>query len=152
MTSEVNFGLWSHLGGLIEYFSNSSLTIHNFLIPTNFWPFFPFQVFRVRQVPHHYHPPFMNWNKRLFTWNMLTECLFQPTLTSLVLESSQETPETLPSLWPGYTSGPTREYRLNIFVSFYYRIFSTLETLEIVPYSCWKPPSSLLWRIFFFAN
>ena len=66
MTSEVKFGLWPHLGGLIEYFSNSSLTIHNFLIPTNFWPFFPFQVFPVRQVPHHYHPPFcINVNKNV---------------------------------------------------------------------------------------
>ena len=32
--------------------------IHHFLFPTNFWPFFPIPVFDVRQVPHHYHPPF----------------------------------------------------------------------------------------------
>ena len=36
MTSKVNFGLWPLLVGLIEDFSISSLTIHKFLIPTNF--------------------------------------------------------------------------------------------------------------------
>ena len=36
VTSEVSFGLWPLLVGLIEDFSISSLTIHKFLIPTNF--------------------------------------------------------------------------------------------------------------------
>ena len=36
MTSKVNFGLWPLLVGLIEDFSKSTLTIHKFLIPTNF--------------------------------------------------------------------------------------------------------------------
>ena len=36
LTSEVNFGLWPLLVGLIEDFSKSTLTIRKFLIPTNF--------------------------------------------------------------------------------------------------------------------
>ena len=38
VTSEVNFGLWPHVGGLIEYLSNSSQTIRKYAIPVNFWP------------------------------------------------------------------------------------------------------------------
>ena len=40
----------------IRMLSEVSQTIHNFLIPTNF---FPIPLFRVRQVPHHYHTPFL---------------------------------------------------------------------------------------------
>ena len=38
MASEVNFGLWPLLLGLIEYFQNSSQTIRNYAIPIQFWP------------------------------------------------------------------------------------------------------------------
>ena len=38
VTSKVNFGLWPHVGGLTEYLSNSSQTIHKYTIPINFWP------------------------------------------------------------------------------------------------------------------
>ena len=38
VTSEVNFGLWPHVGGLTEYLSNSSQTIRKYTIPVNFWP------------------------------------------------------------------------------------------------------------------
>ena len=37
MASEVNFGLWPLLLGLMEYFLNSSQTIHNYAIPIQFW-------------------------------------------------------------------------------------------------------------------
>ena len=36
VASEVNFGLWPLLLGLIEYFQNSSQTIHNYAIPVHF--------------------------------------------------------------------------------------------------------------------
>ena len=36
VTSEVIFGLWPHVGGLIEYLSNSSQTIRKYAIPVNF--------------------------------------------------------------------------------------------------------------------
>ena len=32
----VKFGLWPHVGGLIEYLSNSSQTIRKYAIPVNF--------------------------------------------------------------------------------------------------------------------
>ena len=38
VASEANFGLWSLLLGLSEYFQNSSQTIHNYAIPIQFWP------------------------------------------------------------------------------------------------------------------
>ena len=38
LISEVNFGVCPHVGGLIEYLSNSSQTIHKYAIPVNFWP------------------------------------------------------------------------------------------------------------------
>ena len=38
MASEVNFGLWPLLMGLLEYFQNPSQTIHNDAIPMPFGP------------------------------------------------------------------------------------------------------------------
>ena len=59
VTSNVNFGLWPLLVGQIEYSQTSSQSIHHFLFPTNFWPFFQFQFSTCVRFPiitiHHSH-------------------------------------------------------------------------------------------------
>ena len=57
MTSEVNFGLWPLLAGLIEDFSKSTLTIHEFSISNQFQSLGSYSSFGVRQVFHHQRSP-----------------------------------------------------------------------------------------------